>query len=65
MIDAIQVKFRFDNKREMISYEFSILIALEFNLMIKYETEFLNHYERLKNSIENSKLKVELKAINE
>jgi hypothetical protein len=47
-------KFRFDNRKDLIAYEFAILVALEFNLVIKYETEFVKHYERLQNSIELS-----------
>ena len=47
LIDNIVNKFRFDSRKEVILYEFPILVALEFNLVIKYETEFLFHYERL------------------
>ena len=54
LIDNIVTKFRFDNRKEVISYEFAILVALEFNLIIKYENEFVNYYERLINNNNNS-----------
>jgi hypothetical protein len=50
LIDILVNKFRFDCRKDLISYEFSILLALKFNLMIKYENEFVNHYERLTNN---------------
>lgn len=56
LIDQIVAKFRFDNRKEVIAFEFAILIALEFNLMIKYEIDFRNHYERLINSSHYKKL---------
>jgi hypothetical protein len=37
----------------MISYEFGILVALEFNLTIKYEHEFISHYERIVNRLQD------------
>ena len=40
----------FDSKKEIISHEFPILVALEFNLMIKYETDFISHYDRILNN---------------
>lgn len=58
MIEATLNKFRLDNKKEIISLEFPILVALEFNLMIKYETDFISHYERLLNNTEYVKLYV-------
>ncbi len=56
LIEATLNKFRLDNKKEIISLEFPILVALEFNLMIKYETDFISHYERLLNNTEYVKL---------
>lgn len=56
LIDTIIAKFRFDNRKEVISYEFAILVALEFNLMVKYETDFISHYDRLVNSSHYKKL---------
>jgi hypothetical protein len=47
-------KFRFDSRKDLIAYEFAILVALEFNLIIKYEAEFVKHYERLQNNIDLS-----------
>ena len=47
LLEVIITKFRFDNKREIISYEFGILVALEFNLMIKHGLDFISHYDRL------------------
>ena len=48
LLEAIITKFRFDNKKEILSYEFSILVALEFNLIIQHEQDFISHFERLK-----------------
>ncbi|CAF0947785.1 unnamed protein product [Brachionus calyciflorus] len=56
LIDNITNKFRFDNRKDVVLYEFPILVSLEFNLIIKYESEFLCHYERLMNNFENLKL---------
>src|SRR4051812_3449299 len=47
LIDCIVAKFRIDNRKEFIAFEFPIVIALEFNLKVKYEYEFAKHYERL------------------
>jgi len=56
LIEAIISKFRFDNRKELISYEFPILVALEFNLMVKYENTFSSHYERISTSLHYLKL---------
>lgn len=56
LLEVIITKFRFDNKKELISYEFGILVALEFNLLIKHQSDFESHYERLKNNTENNKI---------
>lgn len=56
LIDTIISKFRFDSRKEVISYEFPILVALEFNLMVKYENDFTSHYDRLMSNINYSKL---------
>ena len=56
LIEAIISKFRFDNRRELISYEFPILVALEFNLMVKYESAFTSHFERISSSLHYLKL---------
>jgi len=55
LIDTIISRFRFDSRRELISYEFGILAALEFNLQTKYESDFTCHYERLLIMQENLK----------
>jgi hypothetical protein len=55
LIDSVMDKFRFDSRKELISYEFGILVALEFNLIVKYESEFVKHYERLLNTIDQKK----------
>lgn len=52
LIDNITNKFRFDNRKDVTLYEFPILIALEFNLIIKYENDFYFHFERLTSSLE-------------
>ncbi len=46
LIDATTSKFRFDSRREAIAYEFPVLVALEFNLVVRHEHEFTLHYER-------------------
>ena len=56
LIEAIISKFRFDSRKEVISYQFPILVALEFNLMVKYENIFTSHYERINGSIHYLKL---------
>lgn len=48
LLEVITTKFRFDNKKEILSYEFSILVALEFNLIIQHEQDFISHLERIK-----------------
>lgn len=48
LLEAITTKFRFDSKKEILSYEFSILVALEFNLIIQHEQDFISHLERIK-----------------
>lgn len=53
LIDNITTKFRLDNRKDVTLYEFPILVALEFNLIIKYENDFYFHYERLTSNIEN------------
>lgn len=55
LIDATINKFRFDNRREMISFEFPVLVALEFNLITKYETEFFTHYQKILTSVDSNK----------
>ena len=55
LTDTIIARFRFDNRRELISYEFGVLAALEFNLQTKYEHDFTCHYERLLIMQENLK----------
>lgn len=47
LIDATIAKFRFDSRRDMIAYEFPILVALEFNLTVRYENDFFTHYQKL------------------
>jgi hypothetical protein len=54
LIDILVNKFRFDCRKDLISYEFSILLALKFNLIIKYESEFVSHYERLTSNQSNN-----------
>lgn len=56
LIDSILNKFRFDSKKEIISHEFPILVALEFNLMIRYEADFISHYERVLSNSDYLKL---------
>ncbi len=50
LIDAIVQKFRLDNRKDLIAFEFPIMIALEFNLSLNYERQLKHHYERLTNS---------------
>lgn len=53
LIDNITTKFRLDSRKDVTIYEFPILVALEFNLIIKYENDFYFHFERLTNNLEN------------
>ncbi len=50
LIDTIVQKFRLDNRKDLIAFEFPIMIALEFNLSFNYEKQLKHHYERLTNS---------------
>ena len=50
LIDTIVQKFRLDSRRELVAFEFPIIIALKFNLMINFETELKHHYERILSS---------------
>lgn len=55
LIDAAISKFRFDNRKEMISFEFPVLVALEFNLVVRYENDFFTHYQKLLSNVESTK----------
>lgn len=50
LIDAIVQKFRLDHRKDLIAFEFPILLALEFNLTNNHEREIQNHYERIVNN---------------
>jgi len=47
LIEKIVQKFRLDNRKDLMAFEFPIMLALKFNLMINYETELNHHYDRI------------------
>jgi hypothetical protein len=55
LIDEIIDTFRFDHKRDVVAYEFAVIVALEFNLNINYDNKFSNHYDRLLTNSDYSK----------